>query len=50
MASGKLGLGCSLTVIVKAKDKLKSAVGSADVTGKRVKFARKVTEDWLKET
>ena len=36
--------------IAKAKDKLKSAVRSADVTGKRVKFAMKVTEDWLKET
>ena len=36
--------------IEKAKDELKNVVKSADVTGKRVKFARKVTEEWLKET
>ena len=35
--------------VVKAKAELKNVLKSADVTGRRVKFARKVTEEWLKD-
>ena len=35
--------------VVKAKTDLKNVLKTADVTGRRVKFARKVTEEWLKD-